>query len=103
MQSIQNVRAGSSLTATLTSQAPAVGQLTTLSGSGASQTVTIPGSLYYSPTSVATGGVAFDGLTTGSTAVTVTIPNFAGRHLHRECHGHPVGGHRPACTLMQST
>jgi hypothetical protein len=77
LQSIQNVRAGSSLTATLTSGTPAVAQLTTLAGSGASETVTIPAGLYYSPTSVATGGVAFDGLTPGNTAVTVSIPGFA--------------------------
>jgi hypothetical protein len=77
VQSIQNVRAGGSLTATLTSGTPSVAQMTTLAGSGTSRTVTIAAGLYYSPTSVATGGVAFHPLTTGSTAVMVTIPGFA--------------------------
>jgi hypothetical protein len=78
LQSVQNVRPGPGLTATVASGTPAVGQLvTTLNGSAASQTVTIPAGQYYSPTTLATGGVAFDGLTTGITPVSVSIPNFA--------------------------
>jgi hypothetical protein len=73
----QLVRAGvSALTVTLTSSAPGVGELVTSSQRGASVTVQIPTGLYYSPTSVSTGGAAFKKLTQGSTVVGAAIPGF---------------------------
>ena len=75
---MQNVRAGAPgpLTVTLTSGTPAVGTLVTSAGSGATRTVQIPIGLYYSPTSVATGGVAFNVLLGGTTVVSASIPNL---------------------------
>jgi hypothetical protein len=74
---VQSVRAGgSALTVTLTSSQPAVGDLVTSDTSAASVTVQIPVGLYYSPTSVAAGGVALRKLAEGTTVVTSTIPGF---------------------------
>jgi hypothetical protein len=73
----QSIRAGGvSVTATIKNSAIAVGELITTALTGDSVTVTIPPGLYYSPTTVATGGVAFDGTALGSTTVSATIPGF---------------------------
>jgi len=73
----QSVRAGgSALTVTLTSSQGAVANLVTSSQTGASVTVQIPVGLYYSPTTVAGGGVALKKLSTGTTVVTSAIPGF---------------------------
>ncbi len=77
---VQPIRAGgTAVTATITSSAPAVGQLTTLAGSAAARTVQILAGGYSSPTSVALGGVAFDPLTAGNTTVSAAIPGFLQR------------------------
>ncbi len=78
VQTVQNVAVGSSLAVTVTNGAPNIGagQLVTLAGGAHSRTVTLPANQYYSPTTVATGGVAFDPLAAGSTLVEATIPGF---------------------------
>ena len=88
---IQNVRVGSgSLTATVTNSNAAVAQLTTLTGSGQSRTVTIPENSSVSPTSVASGGVAFDPIGGRITTVSASIPGFiaTARRFSRR-HGRP--------------
>ncbi|KPJ93803.1 MAG: hypothetical protein AMJ53_06560, partial [Gammaproteobacteria bacterium SG8_11] len=73
----QPVRPGAGpLTATITSSAPSIGQLVTTGSSGASVTVEIAPSQSYSPSTVASGGVAFDPQASGTTSVNATIPNF---------------------------
>jgi len=73
----QAVRAGgTTLTVTLTSSAPAVGQLVTSTQSGGTVTVQILPRSYRSPTSVAAGGSAFQPLAAGSTVVSGAIPGF---------------------------
>jgi len=74
----QNVRAGGPgyYTATVTSSAGGVGQLVTTTLTDDTVTVEIPEGLYYSPGSVAAGGVAFDPLTAGMTTVRASIPGF---------------------------
>jgi uncharacterized repeat protein (TIGR01451 family) len=72
----QNPRAGSSLTATVTNSAALVAQLVTTAGAAQARTVTIPAGQSFSPTSVATGGVAFDPIGNGVTTVSATIPGF---------------------------
>ncbi len=74
----QYVRAGgpATYTATVTSGAPTVAQLTTTALSDDTVTVDIAEGLYYSPTTVESGGVAFDPLTAGMTTVSATIPGF---------------------------
>jgi hypothetical protein len=72
----QNVSAQGSLPATFTSSDPAVGQLAKAYERGASVTVNIPVDRHTSPTTVATGGVAFDALADGTTTVTATAPGF---------------------------
>jgi hypothetical protein len=64
------------VTVTFASSNPAVGQVKTASASGAAVTVQIPVNQSYSPTNVAAGGVAFDPLSGGTTAVTATAPGF---------------------------
>ncbi len=78
LTTVQNVRAGAPgpLTVTFTSSVPAVGVLADLAGSGATRQVQIPVGLYYSPTSVAAGGVAFRPVLAGSTAITGAITGF---------------------------
>jgi hypothetical protein len=77
LQEPQSVRAGATaLTVTLSSSAPAIGELVTQTQRGGSVTVQIPIGLYYSPTTVATGGAAFKKLAQGSTIVTAAIPGF---------------------------
>jgi len=78
IEDYQEVRAGapSSYTATVTSSDAGVGQLVTSTLSGGSVTVQIVVGDYYSPGSVADGGVAFDPIAVGTTTVTATIPGF---------------------------
>jgi len=73
----QAVRAGGvALTATVTNGDATVARLTTTGGSAQSREVTIAVGQYQSPGSVATGGVALDPLTSGSTVVAASIPGF---------------------------
>ena len=68
------VSGAADLTVTLTSSNPAVGTLVTTPLTGASVTVTIAKGNYDSPSTVATGGAAFDPLTGGATTVAATAP-----------------------------
>jgi hypothetical protein len=73
----QTVRAGgTAVTVTLTSSAAAIGELVTSSQRGASVTLQLQPGQYYTPTTVAAGGVAFKKLSQGSTIVTSAIPGF---------------------------
>jgi uncharacterized repeat protein (TIGR01451 family) len=69
-------RAGTSLTVTITNSASGVAQLVTLAGGAQSRTVIVPSGQYYTPTSVASGGIEFDPLSAGTTTVSATIPDF---------------------------
>jgi hypothetical protein len=74
--SFDEVRAGGTpIVATVSSSAPSVGRLVTSATSAGSVTVTIPVGSNTSASTVATGGVAFQPLTTGSTVITATAPN----------------------------
>jgi hypothetical protein len=74
---VQRVRfGGSALTAILQSSTPAVGELVTTAFSGAAVDVQIQPGQYSSPSTVATGGVAFTPLGTGLTTVSASIPGF---------------------------
>ncbi len=71
----QSIRAGGQvLTATIRSSQPTVGQLTTTSATDSIATVTIPVGVANSPTTVATGGVAFDPLLADTTTIAASIP-----------------------------
>jgi hypothetical protein len=72
----QEVRAGLTLTATITNTNGTAAQLVTLAGGAQSRSVAIPAGSSSSAGTVATGGIAFDPLATGSTTVTATIPGF---------------------------
>ncbi len=73
----QTIRAGGvSVTATIKNSAIAIGDLVTAPLTGDSVIVTIPVGSSFSPSTVATGGVAFDGTALGSTTVSATIPGF---------------------------
>jgi antitoxin (DNA-binding transcriptional repressor) of toxin-antitoxin stability system len=74
LSQILSVRAGGSLTVTLTNSNAAVARLTTTAGFGQTRTVTIGPNQSTSPTSVATGGVAFDPIAGGTTTVSATAP-----------------------------
>ncbi|MBX3173883.1 MAG: hypothetical protein KF709_05690 [Gemmatimonadaceae bacterium] len=78
IQSLQSIRAGQSLTVTVSSSEPTIGDLvTTLVPLGAgSVAVVIAADANQSPTSVAAGGVAFRFLTAGTTTVSATAPGF---------------------------
>ncbi len=77
LNSLQAVRVGGpTLTATVTNAVAGVAQLTTSAGSAQSRTVQIGPGQFSSPATVATGGVAFDPLTAGSTTVQATLPGF---------------------------
>ncbi len=68
-------RAGAApLTITVTSSAPAVGPVKTTTDSGGTATVLIAAGQPNSPTTVATGGVAFDAQTAGVTTIQATTP-----------------------------
>jgi hypothetical protein len=78
---LQAVRAGAPgpLTASIASNAPAIGTLvTTAGGTGPNQQVLIPVQATNSPTSVTTGGVGMHPLTPGSVIITTTIPGYIG-------------------------
>ena len=64
------------LTVTFTSSNVAVGQLKTNAATGFPVTVIMPVNTYYSPISVASGGVAFDPLTGGTTSISASAPGF---------------------------
>ena len=64
------------LTVTFTSSNVAVGQLKTNAATGSPVTVIMPVNTYYSPISVASGGVAFDPLTGGTTTISASAPGF---------------------------
>jgi hypothetical protein len=74
---LNKVRAGSpGLTATVTNSNASAAQLVTTPVTGQVVTVQIAAGSYQSPTTVAAGGVAFDGLAAGTSDVTGTIPGF---------------------------
>jgi hypothetical protein len=80
--SVQNVRAGSpGVTVTATTSNVSVAQLVTQSLTGASVTAVIVPGLYYTPTSLATGGFELDPLAAGQTTVSVSAPGFFGQPL----------------------
>jgi hypothetical protein len=71
------LRAGSpGLVVSFTTNAPTVAQLVTTAGPGDSVTALIPAQQSRTPGTVATGGVALDYLTTGSTVVSGIIPGY---------------------------
>jgi hypothetical protein len=70
------VRAGLTLTATVTNSNGAAAQLVTLAGGAQSRSVSIPAGASGSAATVANGGIAFDPLAVGSTTVIATIPGF---------------------------
>jgi uncharacterized repeat protein (TIGR01451 family) len=91
----QQLRAGApNLTITVSHTNTSVAQLTTTAGSGQTRTVTVAAGQTNSPTSVATGGVAFDPLSAGSTTVNATAPGF------RAATGIAVPVTSPAITLF---
>jgi hypothetical protein len=67
---------GPGASVTVTSSNPSVGRLVTTAVSGGTVTVSVAPAAARSPGTVATGGVAFDPLTVGSTVVEATIPGF---------------------------
>jgi hypothetical protein len=74
LNELQSVRPGSpGLTVTLTSSNAAAGQLVTSQGPGSTVTIVISPNASSSASSVATGGVAFDPVTAGSTTVSSAI------------------------------
>jgi len=78
LSAAQSVRFGGvPLTVTITNSDATVAELVTTPLTGQSVTVGINPGQSNSPTSVATGGVAFHAKATGSTTVTSTIPGFA--------------------------
>lgn len=79
LQRVQSVRTGSPSTVTVTfaSSTPAVGTLVTQAqGAGTPRTAVIAPGVYYTPTTLATGGIYFRPLTVGQTNQTVTAPGF---------------------------
>jgi adhesin/invasin len=77
LSEIQALRAGAtSLVVTVQSDTAAVATLVTSSGTAATDTVEISAGLYFSPGSVATGGVALHPLGAGTTVVRATAPGF---------------------------
>jgi hypothetical protein len=77
MNEYQNVRAGSpGLVVTFTNGATGIAQLVTTALTGDTVTAAIPLGQYYTPTSVASGGVAFDPLTSGTTVINATLAGF---------------------------
>jgi hypothetical protein len=67
---------GGDLTATVTNSNGAIGQLVTDTVTGQSVTVNIAEGQQTSPSTVVSGGVAFDPLTSGTTTVSATVPDF---------------------------
>ena len=77
---LQSVRAGAPapLDVTFSTDAVAIGPLVTSSGTAASVPLQIPVLGFNTPTSVATGGVAFRPAAAGTATITVTIPGLVG-------------------------
>ena len=75
-QRSQNVSGAEPLPVIFTSSNPAVGQLSKTAATGASLTIEIPVNYSSSPTTKATGGIAFDPLIAGATTVAVSAPGF---------------------------
>ncbi|HKS06387.1 MAG TPA: Ig-like domain-containing protein [Gemmatimonadaceae bacterium] len=77
LSELQNLRFGASqITATVTTTNATVVPLVTLAGNVSSTTVTIAAGNSSSPGSVATGGVAVDGLIPGTATISATIPTY---------------------------
>ncbi|MFL5580804.1 MAG: beta strand repeat-containing protein [Gemmatimonadaceae bacterium] len=78
LNDVQAVRAGApgALTVTFTSSDPAVARLVTSGTSGATVSAQIAVGQSNTPTSVTTGGVQYDALAAGTTAVSATIPGY---------------------------
>ena len=78
LYTVQNVRAGAPgpLTVSFTVADPAVGTLVTSAGTGTTRTAQIPSGLYYTPTTVASGGVAFRPVGGGTTTVTTALASY---------------------------
>jgi uncharacterized repeat protein (TIGR01451 family) len=79
---VQEIRAGGSpVTVTFRTDNTQTGVLTDSTASGASVTATIPVGLYYTPTTVATGGVAYVPLNAGSANVSASASGFVAQPL----------------------
>jgi hypothetical protein len=76
LSAIQFVRAGLTLTATVTNSNGAAAQLLTLEGGAQVRTVGIPPGNSASLATIAGGGIAFDPLQAGTTTVSASIPGF---------------------------
>jgi hypothetical protein len=77
MNEYQNTRAGSpGVVVTFSNGATGIAQLVTTALTGDTVTATIPVGQYYTPTSVASGGVAFDPLTAGTAVINATASGF---------------------------
>jgi len=80
--SVQNVRAGSpGVVVTVTSSNVGAAQLVTQSTSGASVTATIAPERYYTPSTLATGGLYIDPVAAGQTTIGVTALGFIAQPL----------------------
>ena len=73
---LQGVRVGSSVTLTVTNSNGTAAQLVTLAGGAQNRTVVVAAGQTNSPGSVATGGIAFDPLQSGTTTVRADSPGF---------------------------
>jgi hypothetical protein len=79
---VQNVRAGSpGITVTASSSNVSAAQIVTSTGAGASRTAVILSRLYYTPNTLATGGLEIDPLAPGQTSLNVTAPGFLAQPL----------------------
>jgi hypothetical protein len=98
--SAQAVRAGgTTLTVSIASSQVGVGQLQQTAGTSGTASVTIPVGQYYSPTTVAGGGVAFDPVGAGTTTITATVPGF----LQRPTANQAVTVSSPGITMYSVT
>jgi hypothetical protein len=77
LSQVQQVRwGGTELVVTVNNSNAAAAQLVTTAGTGQSRTIPVFVGANTTPTTVAAGGVSFDGLAAGSTTVSATIPGF---------------------------
>jgi len=76
LESQQARGGGSGITFTATTSDSVVGMLETLSERNDSVSVVIPPGFFISETTIAAGGVGFDGVSVGATQVTAHAPNF---------------------------
>ncbi|MBI2402099.1 MAG: hypothetical protein HYV20_05080 [Gemmatimonadetes bacterium] len=77
LSQVQAVRAGgNTVTANLTNSEATVAQLVTLAGAGQTATASIQPTQFQTPTTVSTGGLAFDPLAVGTTTVSGSITGF---------------------------